>query len=260
MALPKHEERFMIFFSQTIKTVKTSQTTIFTLIELLVVIAIIAILASMLLPALNKAREAAKTITCGVNLKQIGLAALSYANDYNGDIPTHEQPGGGPETYWCWMLNPYLKKPGMSHLSYLYRCPSQRIDSWGNNVAESICDWCTITYGLNMALYTSPGYPASSSYGGPFGAAKLSRLKTPSRDLYVTEATHPVGVPNSWLPDVICAPPGTAWGVGNYHKGQTNVLYADGHLKSVRTTSLYVGIGTNDAPWNWFPEWAGALH
>lgn len=63
------------------------QRQIFTLIELLIVIAIIAILAAMLLPALNRAREAARRNNCFSNLKQLGNAAVLYAGDFSDFLP-----------------------------------------------------------------------------------------------------------------------------------------------------------------------------
>lgn len=94
--------------------------TAFTLIELLVVIAIIALLAAILFPVFATAREKARQTTCASNEKQIGLAMIQYANDFDEVYPCRSNIVSATMS-WTSQILPYVKSHG------IYQCPDDTV-------------------------------------------------------------------------------------------------------------------------------------
>ena len=189
---------------------------VFTLIELLVVIAIIAILAGMLLPALNQARETARSASCGSNMKGIGNYIHMYTDSY-GEWTMYSN-GSNVAGGWSFCIERGLSSSATA-------CTSGR-----NNTDDKYLK--TLKAANGDTVYTNYVFNAQS-YG-----RKLSTLqKSPSAQSMLADSAN--GLKKSsyvqyWQDagltpyyDAVLRRWNTVWGC---HRGNTNMLWLDGHV------------------------------
>ena len=239
----------------------------FTLIELLVVIAIIAILAAILFPVFARARENARRSSCQSNMKQIGLAMIQYAQDYDETFPNSSN--GTHTLTWTAVIGPYASKAaGVTYQSgnapYLV-CPSDSVarTAGGQN---SLCSYAipTIYAGTNNALHS-----VFKNVSGMKQGRKLAEFPAVSETLLVVEAplaNNIIGDLNS----IVGGASGSASNTNPVQDGQStnaanqgiatsgklaqhfdgwNYLFVDGHVKWLRpaATIRVKNIGANPA-------------
>ena len=202
----------------------------FTLIELLVVIAIIAILAAILFPVFARARENARRASCQSNLKQIGLGVLQYIQDYDEKMPHTVFDGASPNnkfvtdyTVWADVIQPYVKS------TQLFVCPS---NSSINSPTPSAQSNATVHMAYGSATFN--GQTAFPGYG--LTDVSLADITDTAQAFLVGEIDQQTGVVAGYQVNP------RAFGVGGrthgpVHFDGSNWLFADGHVKFMRTNS-----------------------